>query len=217
LTPGETLRVTYEPVATQPVSPGQFGNPDAATFDLTKVSEDVKRIFAPGESVAAWFTNNLNRQASLGRPPGNFFGTDSEKHTEFDAATKDPIDTRLHVATAQYYAAASYGPLQLTLLEWLNPQKRPEFDKILKVEDVPLYRLASDWDQAWDKGLSLGAVFHQTSVTALAASCVSCDTEAWERMWSTVFQRYNRDGPKYRVGADQKSEIIREAKKYEPF
>jgi hypothetical protein len=217
LAPGETLTVTHEPVATPPLAAGGFGSPDAATFDLRKVSEVVKLAYNPGESVAAWFTSNLNRQAALGRLAGNFFGTDSERYTEFEAPTNDPIDTRLHSATAQYYASSSYGPLQLTLLPWLEEPKKTAFDQVLKVEDVSLYRLASDWDQAWDKGLSLGAVFHRTQLRQLGLSCTSCDTEAWERMWAQVFAGYNRQGPKYRVGADSKSEIIREAEKYEPF
>ncbi|HKY22792.1 MAG TPA: Ig-like domain-containing protein [Vicinamibacterales bacterium] len=222
LAPGETLTVSYEPVATAGIVTGTFGNPAPEVFDLERVNGVVNLSYARGEPIGTWFQRNLDQQIARGRPRGNFFGNASESLTEFDEATKLPVDTRLHMATAQFYAASSYGPLQLTLLPWTDSGKKEAFDTVLRVEDVPLYQLASGWEQAWDRGLSLGAAFHRTMATNLLGSgqiqlCNPCNAAKWEQYWARIFSEYNSRGPNYRIDGGMRSAVIRSGRQYEPF
>jgi hypothetical protein len=219
LVAGETLTVTFEPITYDgaAVGNGSFSDPSAQTdekaklFDLNQVTPQIPALplsYVPGETIAGWLQRGL-----VAHPGGGFLATDSERALHFDNATKQAIDTRLGAVNAQFYAAASYGPLQVTLDAWTQPQKRLAFDQILKVEDVPIYKIAIDWEA----GLALGAEYHKQTIETLKISCSPCNQEAWEKFWSKVFHEYNSLDPgQYFLQGDQKIQIIKDGTQYEP-
>ncbi len=148
--------ITFEPVVTIPVATGDFSvpglvaDPFAQTLDLDTVSPQhpffvgTHRItYVLRETMADWFQRNLGHS-----PGGGWLVPEipAEWNLEFNHTTKRAVDTRLSGVTAQYLAAASYGPLQATLLPWLDGAKKTSFDKVMKVEAEPLYKLVTNWD-----------------------------------------------------------------------
>jgi hypothetical protein len=217
----ETLAVAYEEVSTESRAAGAFAAPSSADFDLSRPGTYPSGLlFSVNDTIASYLRLNLQTQVAKGRPLGNYFGNDSERFTEFNAQTNTPIDTRLSAATAQFLASSSYGPLQLTLLPWTQAARRSVFDRVLKVEDVPLYTLASGRKADWETGVTLGALFHETTLARVNATCTPCDTERWSLMWSGVFAEYNPPDSKYSIGPrfsqDRKNKVIRDADRYQP-
>lgn len=210
LQPGEVLEVKADPPVTvfMPTS-----GPYTGGFNFAKASEQYKLSYSPSaDTIATFFDNNFQIFAD-----GRWFGTDSERQLEFrfDSAAKRPtlpVDTRYHKAMAQYFAGASYGPLQLTLLPWTDGRKKAQFDPLLKVQDEPIYEAVMNWD----RGLSLGAAFHRSSAQRTTFSCPTvCNEEVWQKDWASVFSKYDVFAPRYALQGGL-NVVILNARKYEP-
>jgi len=202
LGPDGVLVVSYDAMATAPLAAttNSFTNFDLNT--LHRFPKDIQ-YNKGGISIAQFFLDNL-----ANHPGGGFFANDSENALEFfyDTSQKKPttpLDTRLSHATAQFFAAGSYGPIQVSLVDYeATSPKRGALTQVLDANLVPLYQVTQDWNL----GLSVGAVIHRENLFGLQQNgkiatpiCNPCSTEKWEEAWSTVFALYNRAGPKYQV------------------
>lgn len=186
-----SLTVTYNVLQSRTISDGPF-----TTMDLAKKSTKYPR----NQTIAQYFEANLKSKGT------GFFGTDSERSLELrqsdDGTFSRLVDNRFYHTTAQYYAAASYGPIQMTLQRYEDKDQRVPFDEVLNADGRSLSDLTSDWNL----GLSIGGVFHRDSMKSLQQDgylptpiCNPCNTELWEERWSQIIERFNSAGPEYIV------------------
>jgi len=220
LQPGETLTVMYYPVSENQVP--VTGSASAA--NLVGVKAGFPQLkFNPGESIADWAASNLNSQAT-DYQYGNFLtGTSSEKAWLFTATGRSgahaapvaPLDGRFNGATAQFFASASYGIIQVlarTLVDGTyGPTLRSALNnKTLFPTGTLFDSLSSSSSTALTSGLSLGAAYTQVSLPLIDTSPNTngknlrphtcgipnaqtsiCTTNGWEGMWSSAFHLYN--------------------------
>ena len=227
---GEKLRVSYVPVtvdSTSVAADGEFTTATWATAGNPAGNLRAARCAVPGQprrnwprltfeprgmTIAMYFETNL-ATCSTG---GWLMPSTGEPQLEFVQTPDGPrlLDLRLGAVTAQFYAAASYGPLHMTLGQWTGPN-RVALSSVLDVNtsDIPLYRVASDWELA----LSLAGALHESSMTQVGACTadVGADAAEWERCWARVFREYNRDGDRYRLNDKTGlNAIIEEGRRY---
>jgi hypothetical protein len=229
----DQLTVSFQPVevdATEVASGTHYIN-SPATWEstsnpggvLSKGLKDRTIEYQPGWSLTEWFGENMRV-----RPGGRWLVADTgEFEVDFDAssAPKMPLDPRFSPIRAQFFAAASYGPLQLTLGEWETSAKRALLDRVLAVDQEPLYR-AND-PAEWARGVALGAVVHLANLRATlglppgapdpVAPCSACTQLKWEGLWSRVFHRYNPDKHDKYGYPGKPCPVIMKGRKFEPY
>lgn len=239
LNPGETLVVSgfqslpgtgttkVSPLGGQGATCGSFAfglqvGPNATVpppdlNDPTIVKAQFNLHFIQGENLYQFFNDNIAQ-----RPSGDFLsGTVSDRNVEFKASGSTPastpttmLDPKYQYATAQPYASASYGALQLTLLAWTNGATGRTLGQLFNIQsaqsplrsifellhfvDAQGHTMDSNLeDYGVKNSLELGAAYSQSfqSVGGLSkGSCVAtCNQNSWQQNWSSVFVRYNDD------------------------
>jgi hypothetical protein len=231
LLPGETLNVRYYPVTTNtvPLVGGTFSS-QINLNDRSIVKPDFSSYtFSPPEFLGGWLEKRLTDF-----PYGNnLTGTISERALQFRASScplsqanadsKFPlnklhcqpssiVDGRFAGVTAQYVAAASWGPIQVVTTGLGDKNFKKPLLSVLNGQ--PMFHVLSD-DQM---GFDLGAVFSlanlQFQVRPSGAFCLpSCKTADWKTMWNNMFYFYNTFEPKYQNNPNQ---IIQTGDQYEP-
>lgn len=171
--------------------------------------------YNPGtDTIESFFVNNLGSQGRA----NVLTGTTSDKQLPFTADSSGypllPVDPRYHYTTAQYYDAATYGPLQVGIAFWYGPTATA-FTSAYDISDQnhPLWNLATNWGTAVDLG---GRVHSYTMdpVNGIAiprcgvydpTGSVACNSDAWRNMWLPVLTNYNGLGP---AAADYAKRIL---------
>jgi hypothetical protein len=244
LVPGETLSVTYYPVSSNQVQV-TIGNAGAANLAGIK-SGFAQLTFSPNQTIADWAASNLNSN-DVNYQFGNFLtGTDSEKVWRFSATNTGslsgharpiaPLDGRFNGATAQFFAAASYGIIQVLATTLVD--SRYGQGAQAAVQDPTLFPTGTFFDALNNltAGLSLGAQYTRTSLTLIdkspftngeknlrphtcgvpTAQITTCTTLQWEGMWSSAFHLYNP--PKSAVHYyGQINDIVTNGMSHEPY
>lgn len=199
---GRRLEVSFATVAFEPTTEGAC----AAGFDPALLERPAMTEFRRGDTIGMWLERTIRD-----RPLGRFLtGTKSERMIEFrlnDSGGPAPsvIDTRYHRATAQYLAAGSFGPLQATLQDWDDVNRRKFLDVELAL-DKPgepqktcLQAVATDLQLAF----RVGAVRHAFGSTVVSqppcSTATSCDQLDWARWWSLILKLYNPDKDEYKT------------------
>jgi hypothetical protein len=213
---GETLTVTYYPVSGNQIA--VTGNGGSANVSGIKTGFTAL-TFNPGQSLGDWAASNLN-SSDVNYQFGNFLtGTSSEKVWVFSATNGTgspggharplaPLDGRFNGATAEFYAAASYGIIQVLARSLTDSDYGKPLRNVLA--DHTLFPTGTMFDalnlQNLTVGFSLRAAYTGTSLKLIGpsaqcgipgAAVSSCTAQQWEKMWSSAFRSYNSLGPHY--------------------
>jgi hypothetical protein len=173
LNQGEKLTMTYYPVSANQI-PITIGSASAANLSGIKTGF-AKLTFNPGQSLADWAANNLSL-SDVNYQFGNFLtGTDSEKSWMFSAAGSSskhanpiaPLDGRFNGATAQFFAATSYGIIQVLARTLVDPNYGPALQGA--VANRTLFPTGTFFDALNNltAGFSLGAAYTQGSLQSI--------------------------------------------------
>ena len=211
---GEWLTVAYQALQPDPVSTAAntCSQMPPVSFLNGRTQEPNRRhfTFLPGDTISAWVTRNALDQ-NPGHPEGAlgwFNGTCSERCLEYpldDSGRRNPVllDRRFELATAQFWAAGSFGMWQATLKDWDQGSHK---DVILnKVFDIggtsPENCLPELFTQRllWRvrEGAALASASHSFWLPQYPRNCTQCDQVDWARRWSNIIRRYNLGGNGY--------------------
>jgi hypothetical protein len=222
---GETLTISFDapgPDTTQPVQPGQSGFNDYDLMGVDGRGERVVRDDTPheyrlGETLLEWFVKNL--RGSVSREQGYWLtGNKSERLLEFTvtpAGLPDrPLDTRYSAMTAQPYASAAYGPLQVQLDHWAGRKvERDALNTVLDAGKQPVFPVLTDFKL----GLEVGAVLHQLQYRNRPGGiCNPCTEKQWYDKWAAILHEWNRNGPAYAAGGKIEAEAWQYAPDWSP-
>ncbi len=152
-------------------------------------------VYNPGETIGKFFTDNLGTNGSA----PVLTGTTSDKRIVFmtnaQGVPQQPADPRYSFTTAQYYAASTYGPLQVGLDFWYvssGQQFTAAYD--ISKPNQQIWNLASQWAVAVD----LGGKVHAENISAAKTCGVygggNCTADIWRNMWFGILQSYNGQG-----------------------
>jgi PKD domain/Bacterial Ig-like domain len=152
-------------------------------------------VYNPGETIGKFFTDNLGTNGSA----TVLTGTTSDKRIVFttnaQGVPQQPADPRYSFTTAQYYAAATYGPLQVGLDFWYGSsgqQFAAAYD--ISKPNQQIWNLASQWAVAVD----LGGKVHAENILAAKTCGVygggNCTADIWRNMWFGIVKSYNGQG-----------------------
>ncbi len=217
---GEKLTIKFRPVLLGgEVTPGKFANGPSWGKGNNQLRDESGLTYNPGRPMSEWLQVNLDN-----KPSGAWLICDTlECEIQFDETKRGakghgpPIDPRLGAVNTQFYAAASFGVLQLQLGNWTIGPRQRALDTVLKVQDRALYETITDVDAA----LSLGAVVHVATRNALGIQldgnpCNPCDKLNWETTWADMISRYNPDQTKYRLSGGLNAIVRLGRDQYEP-
>jgi len=247
LVKGQSLRVTLFWTlrnAARPVPAGRFiaagTAPDLNSGAIKQLSSLVYDT-AHQQSLFDFFKANITKS-----PSGGFLsGTTSDKQIEFKVGSNgvmptEPYDPKYKFATAQPYASASYGVLQLTLLAWGSKTTGPVLDSLFNVrfENGQNFRSIFDLlvqkdakgntsdqngvDLALKQGLDLGAAYSESifieaqKAGRLLCNATSCNEANWEKQWARIFNAYNSADGFYKLGGDGLNVLVHNGNGYVP-
>ncbi len=157
--------------------------------------------YNPGETIEQFFINNLGTNGSAAA----LTGTDSDRRIPFIADASNhptvPVDPRYSFTTAQYYAAGTYGALQLTLGKWYG-SPGSSFRNARDILKDPIWNLDLHWDQAVDLGGRVHAFALDPNNGINVTPCGiydpqgirRCNAQAWTKMWIPILSNYNGQG-----------------------
>jgi hypothetical protein len=211
---GDVLVVRYEPIGTG-ISDAEQPNPQSLVQSITNSGGMIggnlpnpgtlqggkkPYVYNPRETIGNFFVNNLGTNGSA----SVLTGTTSDKRilftTNASGVPQQPADPRYSFATAQYYSAATYGPLQLGLDYWYGPSGQ-QFTAAFDVSKNQIWNLSSQWNVAVD----LGGKVHAGTIAAAGKGQVSvplcgvygnrpCNANSWSGMWFAILKSYNGAG-----------------------
>jgi len=220
-------------------TPPAFMNARPAPSFLDFNQHRVYPGFSPRKTQCAYISANLTNEAGHKDFFTEFLGnSQTDSYIEFVAAVNPSItgaspvftpttvrDQRFCLATAQFYAASSYGISLVSPADWQSQGSFPQASQMLPnpiyapILDItntatPIYTLLTDYHTG---ALLTGARLHQIAATAAAAAAAASSSTAtpgptnrmaYETSWSGTFAGYNKSGFGYTLAADKRSGII---------
>jgi hypothetical protein len=199
-----------------------------ANFNPATDLKGATRAFLKDDTIASI----LERAITLNPGGGPVTGTLSERMIEFLARPTGPngppwrpqpavVDRRFFMATGQFVAAASFGPLQLTISAYDHNGREPVLRTILDLRPPqtgadPGTNCLQDVNDPKNlqMAMDLGAARHAyTDAVTTTPACAYgvCDQQDWTARWMEVIRLYNRDDEKYKLGTDGFSPIVKDA------